>query len=150
MRVGSRAALVDELLVPLVREMWLAGIDTANSCQDAGDMMREPRLSGHVFMQFADAASAERFLDLVADAPVRRRQPNGGRPAWVPSSPGAPAVTRWLYGVVPWDENVRIRASGVSAPAAHRLRINVIFPASDVETCRARLASTRAGRPQLG
>jgi hypothetical protein len=57
--VGDREADVDEGIAPLIVELWKADIDTVMSCQDN---------NGRVWVDFASAADAEQFLDIVAGA----------------------------------------------------------------------------------
>ena len=74
---------VDELLVPLVRLLWEAGIETTASCQDAGDappdLLEElPHLQtevasrrGRAYVDFVNDLAAAAFFDAVAGAGPR-------------------------------------------------------------------------------
>jgi len=57
-QVGEMQADIDEEIAPLIRELWEAGIETLNSCQD--------NPSGFVWVQFATTTDAAAFLDIVA------------------------------------------------------------------------------------
>lgn len=58
-RVGDMQAEIDEEIAPLIRELWKAGIDTSNSCQETRP--------GIVWIEFATAEDAARFLNVVAE-----------------------------------------------------------------------------------
>lgn len=58
-RVGEMRADIDEEIAPLIRELWRAGIDTLNSCQE--------NRPGIVWVQFATADDAAMFLNVVAE-----------------------------------------------------------------------------------
>lgn len=57
---GHREAEIDEGIADLILEIWKAGIGTCNSCED-----NVPK--GYVWIEFIDASSAERFLDIVVN-----------------------------------------------------------------------------------
>ncbi len=57
--VGEMEADIDEEIVPLVRELWRAGIETVNSCQE--------NRPGIIWIQFATTDDAANFLDIVAE-----------------------------------------------------------------------------------
>jgi transcriptional regulator with XRE-family HTH domain len=57
-RVGEREAAIDVGIAPLIRELWVAGIGTINSCQQS--------TRGRIWVQFWSARDAEEFLDIVA------------------------------------------------------------------------------------
>jgi hypothetical protein len=50
---------IDEQIAPLILEMWKAGIETCNSCQN------EP--NGWIWIQFASSWGMETFLTAIAD-----------------------------------------------------------------------------------
>jgi hypothetical protein len=58
-RVGPWEAAMDELIAPLIEELWKAGIETTNSCQE-----NQP---GITWIAFATAADAVEFLNIVAE-----------------------------------------------------------------------------------
>ncbi len=65
--VGNRNAYVDIEIADLVTAMWRADIDTLMSCQDnAGRLAGSPR---RVWIHFADAHPAKRFLTVAAGEP---------------------------------------------------------------------------------
>jgi hypothetical protein len=57
-RHGDQEADIDEELVPLILELWKAGLVTESSCQED--------LDGRVYIHFGAAGDAERFLNIVA------------------------------------------------------------------------------------
>lgn len=57
-RVGKRKADIDEGIVPLIEELWKAGIETSVSCQQNRE--------GLVWIQFLDADEARKFLKIIA------------------------------------------------------------------------------------
>src|SRR5262245_61281766 len=56
---GDFGAEVDEELAPLIRELWIAGIETIRSCE-------EYPMTGKVLIEFATIGGAEGFLNAVA------------------------------------------------------------------------------------
>lgn len=56
--VDDRKEMIDELIAPLVREAWLAGIRTVMSCQET-----DP---GVAWIEFAEVDDLVRFLTIVA------------------------------------------------------------------------------------
>ena len=58
-RHGSQKADVDKQIAPLIREMWKAGIETYQSCQD--------NPAGWVWIQFESNHELQRFLNIVGD-----------------------------------------------------------------------------------
>ncbi len=57
--VGPWQAEIDEMIAPLIRETWNAGIETIMSCQSVPE--------GQVWIQFASLGDLERFLGIVAE-----------------------------------------------------------------------------------
>ena len=57
-RVGDQAALIDKKIVPLIKELWRAGLRTVMSCQADG--------YGLVWVDFDDVSNGIRFLNIVA------------------------------------------------------------------------------------
>lgn len=78
LEAGGFADDVDERLAPLLREVWLAGIETISSCEDASESVTPlledyPHLSSYVeqnrgraYVDFAELEGVERFLTLIA------------------------------------------------------------------------------------
>lgn len=58
-QVGGMEAEIDEEIAPLIRELWKAGIDTLNCCQE--------NRPGIIWVQFATAEDTAAFLDIVAE-----------------------------------------------------------------------------------
>jgi hypothetical protein len=57
-QIGPWRELIDEVIAPLIREMWIAGIQTVMSCQ--GDE------NGTVWIAFDDLENLAAFLNIVA------------------------------------------------------------------------------------
>ena len=57
-RVGKNNERIDRNIVPLIREIWRAGIDTVMSCESAW--------YDWVWVQFAELADVIRFLGMSA------------------------------------------------------------------------------------
>lgn len=57
-RVGGWEEDIDEVIAPLIEELWIAGIETTLSCQQDG--------YGLVWVAFPDADNALTFLNIVA------------------------------------------------------------------------------------
>jgi hypothetical protein len=74
---------IDELLAPLIRELWDADIETVSCCQDAGDSSdpsdadlphirkRMEWNAGYAYIDFPGEAEVCAFLDAVASAGLR-------------------------------------------------------------------------------
>lgn len=58
-KVGDQKEEIDEMIAPLIRELWIAGISTAMSCQE------EYRETAWIEFHFID--ELERFLNIVAE-----------------------------------------------------------------------------------
>jgi len=75
---GGFSGSVDEELAPLLREAWLAGIETMSGCQDAGESLAGlpetyPHMAGYVearrgraYIDFLRVEGVEEFLSLIA------------------------------------------------------------------------------------
>ncbi len=57
-RVGNNEAAIDEKIAPLIREMWKAGIETLNSCEE-----NQP---GIIWVQIASSEGCALFLDIIS------------------------------------------------------------------------------------
>ena len=57
--VGEQREEIDEMVAPLIREIWIAGLSTANSCQE------EYRETAWIEFQFVD--ELEKFVNIVAE-----------------------------------------------------------------------------------
>jgi hypothetical protein len=78
LRAGGFSDLVDRDLAPLLREIWLAGIETMSSCQDAGESIEHlaaeyPHMEayievsrGRAYIDFLWEEDAARFFSLIA------------------------------------------------------------------------------------
>jgi hypothetical protein len=124
-------AEIDCEIAPLILELWKAGIQTANSCED-----NVPR--GFVWIQFLTVPDAERFLDVVGhydddgqeSVPSRYRRILG-EGEWPDD---------WIYstGLEDWsvecevDGDDTIRETRTQAFPAFRFWMSVRFPRADL------------------
>jgi hypothetical protein len=60
--VGNRKEEIDEMIAPLVRELWVAGLSTAMSCQEE---FRET-----AWIEFFVVEDLEKFINIVAEYDV--------------------------------------------------------------------------------
>ncbi len=114
---------VDEDIAPLLLALWRLGIDTLASCQKDG--------TGSIWVQFATARDAERFLSLVASI----RDENGPEAADGLYRRVSAGVGGWSYEVESWDDSLswdesrrRIDCAG---PPEIALAVSVRFPIGD-------------------
>lgn len=128
--LGRRRAVVDELIAPLVRELWIADISTTMSCQG------EPQ--GMIWIAFDDAAMLTRFLNVVAEFEA---DPNSLYNRICRQFPVDDEDRVWEFGLLPDDaafcpeesdgENPKLVVRG--APTDVFLLMSVRFPRSDLE-----------------
>ncbi len=64
-KVGNMEADIDVMLVPLIREMWKAGIETEECCQDL--ILDEEKNIGKVFISFPNIREIRDFLSIISD-----------------------------------------------------------------------------------
>lgn len=60
--LGEKRAEIDEMIAPLIREMWIAGLSTVMSCQE------EYRETAWIEFSFID--ELEKFVNVVAEYDV--------------------------------------------------------------------------------
>lgn len=128
--VGRWRAEVDELIAPLVRELWIAGISTTMSCQG--------EVQGTVWIAFDDAAMLASFLNVVAEFDA---DPNSLYNRICRQFPVDDEDRVWEFGLLPDDtafcpedpggENPKQAVPG--APTDVFLLMSVWFPRSDLE-----------------
>ncbi len=91
-QVGSCRAEIDEEIAPLIREMWIAGIETYMSCQQDG--------WGLVWIQFPEAAGLVDFLNIVTKY---ERGANTLYNRMVHEWTNNTSTSEWIYEVFPDD-----------------------------------------------
>lgn len=135
-QVGEMQADIDEEIAPLIRELWKAGIDTFNSCQE--------NRPGIVWVQFATADDAARFLNVVTEYD---EEPDGlyarvtGR--WDGCEHSAPP---WEYDALPEDLGLVETFLDDEIDEWHegevefRFTMSVRFPRSDFPAVLARMS----------
>jgi hypothetical protein len=134
---GDQEADVDKQIAPLVKEMWKAGIETYQSCQDSPP--------GWVWIQFMSSHELERFLSIIGDYEAAlgslhdRMRHSYDRLA-------GPQVGQWRYVVVADDlaiDEVDTEAGDVQeicvGPPNFMLLIAVHFPHTDLAEVRRRM-----------
>ncbi|MHC4407061.1 MAG: hypothetical protein ACYTG0_46200 [Planctomycetota bacterium] len=128
-QTGSWKGEIDEEIAPLIREMWVAGIETTMSCQEDG--------WGLVWIMFPDEVDLVTFLNMVAEY---EEGPdtlyNRMNPRWRDPQSGS----AWEYEIMPTDlalveedhdedSSTRERHDGVSDFFFH---YSVRFPRCDL------------------
>jgi hypothetical protein len=68
LRWGNRVLQIDIPLIPLMREVWAAGLDTWGCCQERPAQGRWGSLSGMAWIAFFTPADAEVFVDVLRGA----------------------------------------------------------------------------------
>lgn len=145
--VGEMEADIDEEIVPLVRELWRAGIETVNSCQG--------NRPGIIWIQFATTDDAANFLDIVAEYEEGKDTLyNRAMGRW---DGGEFPVTFWDYAALPEDRGlVEGFTEDDEVEEWHEgltdafFSVSVRFPRSDFPTVLARMARHNQGRGQPG
>jgi hypothetical protein len=90
--VGSRSEEIDKVIAPLIREMWIADIDTIMSCQDDG--------SDRIWVEFEDVDDLVEFLNAIAEfEPGRDTLYNRMKPYFRTTDP----ELDWIYELHPND-----------------------------------------------
>ena len=93
---GDQEADVDKQIAPLIKEMWKAGIETYQSCQD--------NPPGWIWIQFMSSHELEKFLSIIGDyadtlGSLHDRMRHGY------DRLAGPRVGQWRYVVVAFDPN---------------------------------------------
>jgi len=127
---GDQSAEIDEQIAPLIKEMWKAGINTCQSCEDSP--------AGWVRIQFFSSFEVEMFLNAIGDfddkiGSLHDRLCRGyDRIAW-------PRVAQWRYEIIVADlavEEIETDGGGVqevcTAPPEFAMWIDVYFPFDDL------------------
>lgn len=144
------AVEIDELLAPMLQQVWRAGIETVSCCQSAGELggleahfphlaERNAYHSGYAYIDFPGPDDAAAFLTAVA---------NGG--------PRDAFYVRMVHWVAPgaWRTSVQVQdladEDDEDAPSVFELgTVKVSFPLPDVDEIAARLARHNAGEPPV-
>ena len=126
----DQEADVDKQIAPLIKQMWKAGIETYQSCQD--------NPPGWVWIQFASSHELERFLSIIGDyeaalGSLHDRMRHGY------DRIAGPRVGQWHYVVVADDlavDEVDTEAGDTQeicvGPPDFMLLIGVHFPHADL------------------
>ncbi len=64
-KVGNQEADIDEVIAPLIEQIWIAGIDTYMCCQQGYD--------GNVWIRFSSCDDLIAFLNIVMGLPTENR-----------------------------------------------------------------------------
>ena len=142
-RYGDFEADVDVGIVPLILEIWKAGIETMMSCED--------NRGGWVWIAFPVAECAEHFLNCVAryEEDIYSLY-NRIRHAWTPPTPTLDGW--WEYDLmvddmaVTWEEleDGTIEES-CTDPSDFSLSVSIRFPRSDLSVVMKNLAEYNRG-----
>jgi len=127
---GDRSAEIDEQIAPLIKQMWKAGINTCQSCEDSP--------AGWVRIQFPSSFELEEFLNAIGDyddkiGSLHDRLCRGyDRIAW-------PRVAQWRYEVIVADlaiDEIETESGEYqevyTPPPAFAMWIDLYFPFNDL------------------
>ncbi len=135
--IGDLEADIDEMLAPLVKEIWKAGISTANSCQE-----NQP---GVAWIEFFSSIDATEFLDIVAGEYSDEFDSlyNRIRGEW--SRTSDPVQGKWQFDIHPVDMSIRqwyvddnIDEKPTGAPE-FIFRVSIRFPCTDINVLLQRM-----------
>src|SRR5262249_18565268 len=141
LKVGHQEAEIDKLLVPLIRQIWKAGIETIMSCQEV-----EP---GICWIEF-EPDQLEKFLNIIA------KYEDGADTLYnriVGELTGPKSAPEWVYLFSPHnyaidpDDPDSYDASGPYLGAFY-LAADVYFPQSDLPVLLKRLKRYNAITPR--
>lgn len=137
-QVGDQKAEIDEALAPLIRELWLAGIETLMCCQEY--------LPGRAWIEFTNPFSLQRFLNLVATFEISDDSVYD-RVAFHLHHPEA--TDRWDYRLNAHDQGGH---ENEDETVGHQVDITftaeVEFPLGDLPTVILRMQQHNAGTAQ--
>jgi hypothetical protein len=137
-QVGPLKEEIDELIAPLIREIWIAGIETDMSCQ--GDE------AGSVWICFPDETNLIMFLNVVAQYEEGANTLyNRINPRWqdLLSSPDA-----WTFELIPHDCGLDWDNADCESHDGHPdffFAYSLRFPRSDLTTLFERLKRHNQG-----
>lgn len=120
-KIGSSSINIDEMIAPLIEEMWKSFIMTTSSCQEFWEE------SGRAWIAFPNEHELKKFLNLVGDnsniddmdSLYRRISPPAFR---------AEELNAWEFGVMVDDDNI-CYGGGL---CNFQLHFHVWFPQSDI------------------
>lgn len=135
-RIGDRVAEIDIGIAELVKQIWIANIDTTNSCEE-----NEP---GIAWLQFPASWDAIEFLNIVGGdyCDDIKSLYNRIRREW---QVGDDTTGEWNYEVDPWDISVDQREVGGEIEEKSEgdrdflLAVSMRFPTSDIPELVRRL-----------
>jgi transcriptional regulator with XRE-family HTH domain len=140
--VGKNKEDIDEGIAPLIREMWVAGIDTVMSCQQDGH--------GSVWIEFEDLEDIMAFFTIVAryepgpDTLYNRMNPvfvdKGPLPSW--------DVELFIQDLGAWACEHDPGMNGQYEPAFY-FALSLRFPPQDLPTVLKRLKAHNRRRRRL-
>ena len=145
-RVGSESASIDAAIAALIKEIWLLGISTFCSCENAGDTIGPDRygMPRHGFAQvgFPSEYEARRFLTLVT------KFEKGGRSLYNRiTHGGCRGVAKcWEYEVSIFDDGYDWDSDSREEGAEIGFRVLIYLPAADVPILVKRLRRLRERR----
>jgi hypothetical protein len=125
--VGDLKEEIDEMIAPLIRELWIAGINTVLSCQEE---YRET-----AWIEFGFVSDLEEFLNIVATYEV------GGHTLYsriAGCSCSHAAVKAWAYSLTPIDFG---DDANENRPVEFGCTAHVYIPHQDIPILVERLAA---------
>ena len=130
-QVGDWKAEIDEGIVPLIQEIWRAGIETSMSCQENSD--------GYIWIEFPEVEDAEAFLNVVAPY---EDGPDTLYSRMLPCLVNHGPISDWSYRAYVYDFALRDRElDGISynPPAYFHFFISINFQPDDLPAVLNRL-----------
>lgn len=131
LRIGEQEAEIDVEIAPLIEQIWTAGIETTNSCQE-----NQP---GMAWIEFLTAIDAADFLNAVAGEYSNEFDSLYNRIAhgWEPL---ASRPVGWCeYSLHPWDASVEQKwvnedeiDEAPTGPPEFVFSVSVRFPRTDI------------------
>ncbi len=142
--VGRRTGEVDEMIAPLIEELWKAGIDTDMSCQN--------NRPGIVWIMFPTAADAEGFMSIVAEYEEGRGTLYARMSNLLCPDPDS-TTPHWEYAIHVEDFGASYEEGDDGEyEAVHdgipdlAFSVSIRFPHADLPTILARLRTHNAGQ----
>lgn len=90
---NGREIPIDTMIAPLMQEVWKAGCETHNSCENNHPWK-------YVWIEFADSSSAEHFMNIVTTG-------NHNRPGWINTKQNYSIPDQWFFNCLTENSNVR-------------------------------------------
>jgi hypothetical protein len=124
-KVGRRKATIDKEIAPLIKQMWLAWIDTSMCCQEA-----EPGLA---WIHFPSIEDLRKFLNIVSDN-TEIHDMNSLYRHILPSF-NSKSDSKWVFTLGVADDSI----CNPGKPSHFSFNVDVWFPVTDIPVLINRL-----------